>query len=340
MLLDNALLLSLLPAAVVVGFSTGEETTANVCQDFQIPVNITSTRFLLNIEIEDNWDAVDSIFNATRRDTLTTFQPVTGNITVAARYNIGATFCTPELGGKKSETVLLLTHGSMQGREFVPYWNPTFNGSDRYNFVQHALNTGYSVFLYDRIGNGQSSRPDPISEVQYQPQVEILSTLANLVKDKQSPYTLGVKVNKIVHVGHSFGSFIVLSSTINSPVGLIDGVILTGFSGVFTWLGLFTTGGQARVAALSQPSKWGSLLHGYLTPVDIYALSYGGFKSPYFDHDVAQSLFDQQYPVAIGEQLTAGTTVLNLSAIQVPVQVGSHPVSELNFSTLAMVVGS
>ena len=155
--------------------------------------------------------------------------------------------------------------------------------------------------------------------------MEILAALNKLVKNSHSPYTLGIKVNKTIHVGHSFGSFIVLSAVAGNPVGFVDGVILTGFSGLFNWLGLFTSGGQARVAALSQPSKWGSLSHGYLTPIDLYALTYGGFKSPYFDHDVAKSLFDQQYPFALGELLSAGATVLNLSAIEVPVQVGPRP---------------
>ncbi|KUJ13619.1 alpha/beta-hydrolase [Mollisia scopiformis] len=305
-------------ASASFSYTSRDITTSSTCQNFLIPINVTSIRFLLDIEINDDWDAVDYIFNATRRDTLTAFQPIVGNVTAASQYNIGATFCAPKTKGTKSETVLLLTHGSMQGRE---YWNPAFSGSDPYNFVKHALNAGYSVFLYDRIGNGQSSRPDPVTEVQYPVQVEMLTTLAKLVKTRQSLYTLGVKVNKIVHVAHSFGSFIALSSTASSPTGLVDGVVLTGFSGYFQWLSLFTSGGQARVAALSQPSNWGSLPHGYLTPVDIYALSYGGFKSPYFDHGIAQSLFDQQYPFAIGELLSAGATVLNLSAIEVPVQV-------------------
>ena len=173
-----------------------------------------------------------------------------------------------------------------------------------------------------------SNRPDPIAEVQYPPQVELLAALTKLVKNINSAYTLGVKVNKVIYIGHSFGSFIVLSAVAGSPVGFVDGVILTGFSGLFNWLSLFTSGGQARVAAFSQPSKGGSLPHGYLTPVDLYALTYGGFKSPYFDHDVAKLLFDQQYPFALGELLSAGATVLNLSAIEVPVQVGLRPSSD------------
>jgi hypothetical protein len=91
---------------------------------------------------------------------------------------------------------------------------------------------------------------------------------------------------------------------------------------VYDWLELFTSGGQARVAALSQPEKWGLFPHGYLVPVDAYAASYGGFKSPYFDHAVAQWLSKTQVPYAIGELLTASTIIPDLSLIKTPVQVG------------------
>lgn len=91
---------------------------------------------------------------------------------------------------------------------------------------------------------------------------------------------------------------------------------------MYDWLELFTSGGQARVAALSQPEKWGLFPHGYLVPVDAYAASYGGFKSPYFDHAVAQWLSETQVPYAIGELLTASTIIPDLSLIKTPVQVG------------------
>ena len=165
-------------------------------------------------------------------------------------------------------------------------------------------------------------RPDPVAQVQFAPQVQILASLARLLRQPNSPYTLGTTIRRIVHVGHSFGSF--LSAAVlatNESASLGDGLILTGFSGLFDWISLFTSGGQARVAALAFPSKWPSLSHGYLVPVDEYAAAYGGFKTPFFDHAVAKFLYDTQSPFAIGELLTAATFPLDFSLLRIPVQV-------------------
>lgn len=107
-----------------------DNTKSKLCQDLLISVHTTSTRFLLDVNIDDNWDAVDYIFSSTHRDSFIAFQPIVGYVTVAAQYNIGATFCAPKIGGKNSETVLLLTHGSMQGREFISLQRWSFGPAD------------------------------------------------------------------------------------------------------------------------------------------------------------------------------------------------------------------
>ncbi len=227
------------------------------------------------------------------------------------------------------------------------YWNPVFPGSERYNFVQHALDAGYSVFFYDRLGSGLSDQyllplpplssfsnpslttfsPSPLTRVQFAPQVSILATLTRLLQLPSSPYTLNTRIRKVVQVGHSFGAFLsaAVLATTDQSTSAGDGLVLTGFSGRFEWLSLFTSGGQARVAALQRPEKWGSLAHGYLVPVDQYSAAYGGFKSPFFEKRVAEWLYGAQKPFAIGEGLTGVTWPLDFGAIKVPVQVCSRP---------------
>lgn len=166
------------------------------------------------------------------------------------------------------------------------------------------------------------SRPDPIVKVQFAVQAQILAKLTQLLRQPNSPYTLGTTVRRTVHVGHSFGSFLTLAAVAsNLTTRLTDGLVLTGYSGQYDWLQLFTAGGQARVAALSQPKTWSNLPHGYLVPVDVYAAAYGGFKAPYFDHAVAEKLQESQTPYAIGELVTAATVVPPLSRVTVPIQV-------------------
>lgn len=93
-------------------------SSSSVCADFLIPVNITSQHAILDIEIGDNWDVEDYIFNSTRRDSLTTFKPIIGEVNASAEYRIGATFCTPKSKINATGTALLLTHGSMVDRKY------------------------------------------------------------------------------------------------------------------------------------------------------------------------------------------------------------------------------
>ncbi|KAK5654595.1 hypothetical protein OQA88_7225 [Cercophora sp. LCS_1] len=292
------------------------------CTTFRIPLDITAPYYTIDIAINTNWDLASYIFNSSRRDSRQTFHPIVSNQTLTTTPTIAATFCTPTTPSTNASTVLLLTHGSMVDGN---YWNPS--DYPQYSFVHHALSAGYSVLYYDRLGTGASTRDDPISRVQFAPQVEILRALTRLVQKPNSPYTPGITATKIVQVGHSFGAFIaaaVLAAPDQPPLG--DGLVLTGFSGLFDYIGLWTTGGQARSAALHNPKKFGAWPKGYLVPVDEYAFAYGGFKEPFFDRKVATWLYERQAPYAIGELLTAGTFPLDFSKIEKPVQVviGRH----------------
>lgn len=39
----------------------------------------------------------------------------------------------------------------------ISYWNFPYQ-PEKYNFAQFAINKGYSIFFYDRLGNGISSK--------------------------------------------------------------------------------------------------------------------------------------------------------------------------------------
>lgn len=165
--------LSLLLLSALKVYPASAQTTTNNCHDLTIPVTVTSPRYLLNITIENNYDAEDFTVNISRRDSATAFNPISGNTSATASYSIGATYCTPAKPTAKASTVLVLTHGLGIDRRYscsssplrnfrtnVPsrrYWDPQFNGSDHYSFVRAALAEGYSVFYYDRISGGKSS---------------------------------------------------------------------------------------------------------------------------------------------------------------------------------------
>ncbi|KAK1751361.1 alpha/beta-hydrolase [Echria macrotheca] len=313
----SLLLLLLFTTAALAGPPSKPDKT---CTPFRIPLNITAPYYNIDISIATNWDLSSYIFNASRRDSQQVFHPITSNQTLTTYPTIAATFCTPSTPTANSSTLLLLTHGSMTSGI---YWDPP--AYPQHSFVQHALAAGYSVFYYDRLGTGSSSLDDPISRVQYAPQVEILRQLTTLLRGSSSSspsrYTPGASISKIVQVGHSFGAFLAASAIASDDDPRGDALVLTGFSGLFAYLGLWTTGGQARVAALQDPKKFGTFAKGYLVPADEYAFAFGGFKEPFFDRKVTGWLWERQAPFAIAELLTAGTFPLDFGKVKTPVQV-------------------
>jgi pimeloyl-ACP methyl ester carboxylesterase len=94
------------------------------------------------------------------------------------------------------------------------------------------MDAGYSILIYDRLGTGQSEKPDAYDIVQGPPQIEILNQLIVLARAGKlglSELQLTVpKFNKVVVVGHSIGS-IVTSGLLSRHPSAADGAVLTGF---------------------------------------------------------------------------------------------------------------
>ncbi|KAJ7773962.1 Alpha/Beta hydrolase protein [Mycena metata] len=292
------------------------------CQFFTIPLkNISAPSFKLSFEIKTQFDVNDWTINEARRDSATTFNPIAGPSTTTGDFSISARFCTPVKQTNVSQTVLVMTHGLGADKT---YWDPslTLAGGAQYSLTQAALARGYSVFTYDRLGTGQSTKADPHNVVQFPIQVEILAALTRLLLAPNSTYTLKTPIKSTFHFGHSYGSFVAASLAAQYPE-LAGGISLSGYSGLFDFFNVFIAGWQSRIAAQLDPSRWGKLQSGYLTPVDIYADSYEDFKTPYFDHAVAEWVTTTKSPYAVGELATLGQTFYNFSSYTKPVQVYS-----------------
>lgn len=143
------------------------------CQDYTIPVTATSEVRLWNgTRWTDNYGYIDVVSTLSSRTSAGFPQPYGEPVNQTASYNVSATFCTPQKAGQHSKTVLFATHGLAFDRGQVPpppwkirilltqphsYWNSPYE-PDKYNFVQYAVNKGYSVFFYDRVGVGKSTK--------------------------------------------------------------------------------------------------------------------------------------------------------------------------------------
>lgn len=111
-----------------------------------------------------------------------------------------------------------------------------------YSYVDATLASGYSILTYDRLGVGQSSKPDGLNVVQLTIQIEILKALTDLARagtlissstivgGGAGSVSSSYKPDKVVHVGHSYGSFLSLALVAKYPTAATsDGVVLTGF---------------------------------------------------------------------------------------------------------------
>ncbi|KAJ7140036.1 Alpha/Beta hydrolase protein [Mycena crocata] len=297
---------------------TARSASEYTCTSYTVPLkNVSAPSFDLTFEIKTQWDITDWTINEARRDSSSAFNGIAGPSTVVGDFDISARFCTPNQATKLSQTVLVMTHGLGADKT---YWDPTFAEAEKYSLVHAALEAGYSVFHYDRLGTGQSTKADPHNVVQFTIQVEILASLTRLLLGPSSPQTLNVSLSSAVHFGHSYGSYITAALASAYPE-LTAGISLSGYSGVLDYFNILIAGWQSRVASLLDPVRWGHLQPGYVTPVDLYADTYLEFKSPFFDHAVAEWGASVKSPYAIGELATLGQTPYDTSSFNKPVQV-------------------
>lgn len=125
------------------------------------------------------------------------------------------------------------------------YWDNEVNPREN-SYLDAAITQGYSLLTYDRLGTGQSEIPDDAYDiVQIPTDVEILAGLTQLARSGQllssstivatttnasaaNSFTAANPPSKIIHIGHSLGSYIT-SGFLSRHGGLSDGSVLTGY---------------------------------------------------------------------------------------------------------------
>ncbi|XXG98410.1 uracil permease [Hypoxylon texense] len=295
---------------------------AKNCMNLTVPISIAArnARFTLqapasNIEVTDftlnlAQPGVNYTAKVLSNGTEGPFADVSGH------YTIGATYCTPSSGPGK--TLQILTHGIAFDRW---YWDfPSSNFPLSYSYVDAALARGYSVFFYDRLGLGESSHGEPVNEIQAPLEVQALRALTTKLR---SGRVAGIDdtYDKVVHVGHSFGSIQTYALAAAYP-GLSDGVALTGFSqaiGSFVAYFLFAAGfveasGTGAPALAAYPP-------GYLASPDVSAVQTNFFAPGNFDPAVLEAAYAAGQPVTVGELMTIGTVAAGNNSFTGPVQV-------------------
>lgn len=255
-----------------VGLSAGKQA---VCVNGALSVPASATNTILRLSSPTTQYNATEIFQELFQAGSTSVARAQGGTrTVQGTFSINGNLCVPADPAKRSavKTVEILTHGV--GLE-KSYWDI----APGYSYVDAAAAAGYATFAYDRLGVGQSAHPDPIQEVQAALEVEILHGLAQIFRSKKID---GHGFTNVVGVGHSFGSILQVGVNSKYPKDF-DGVVLTAFANTLTNLPYTILANNPSIAALNQPSRFGSLPYGYLVHKDAIAIQQVFFRYPYFD---------------------------------------------------------
>jgi pimeloyl-ACP methyl ester carboxylesterase len=196
------------------------------------------------------------------------------------------------------------------------YWS---FGNATYNYVLAARSAGYATLAYDRLGAGQSDHPDPYLDVQGRTQVAILVKLTQLARDGHLSPRIP-KPQKVVHVGHSYGSLL-SNALVAAQPNLSDGLILTGFTHNTTWISFFEMALSFHLARENNPHRFGQLSSGYITWGDKYDNQAAFFNAPFFDIAVLELAEQTKTPFALAELLSFMTLSLPSPQFEGPVLV-------------------
>ncbi len=128
------------------------------------------------------------------------------------------------------------------------------------------------------------------------------------------------KFEKIVHVGHSFGSILTYELVAMHP-DISDGIILTGYSQNGTYVSAISAGMNWQVARMNQPARFGNHSTGYLTWSNLGSNQYGFFKPGYFDTQMLTHSEANKMPATLGEMLTLGSQPRSAPEFKGPVMV-------------------
>ncbi|KAK3068261.1 hypothetical protein LTR53_014320 [Teratosphaeriaceae sp. CCFEE 6253] len=276
-----------------------------------VPVSATNVRFTLPT-VDDSLEAVQWAIEDSRR---TNVNRTSGTIAINQTFSIATQLCVPAHGAKKDH-LQILTHGHFANHK---YWDVRVQ-PEEYSQVESLLAAGYSVLNYDRLTVGDSERPDAYAVAQTQVEVEILRHLVLMARDGRllhlapapAPTT---QFNKIIVVGHSYGSKLTLA-LLAQYSALVDAAIINGqlppVTGDAEPVGASLIFGP-RFAAEADPIRWRGYGSGYIAMADLHTLQMtffarrdAGYPSGFDDALLAYAWDEVSTPLAAGEWLSRG----------------------------------
>lgn len=224
---------------------------------------------------------------------------VGGDVPNHKTYDIWTQLCLPESQDEK-KTVEIAVHGYGFDHK---YWD--FGGAgSKYNYVEAALKAGHGILIFDRLGTGDSAKPDGITEVQTPTETEITAELIKYLRNKPN----GTDFERVIGVGHSYGSVLLINVASKYPE-LLDASVITGFAPYGPAFRAAFAGLGMTIAKEDDPSRFGNLPTSYWTTADIVALQQVFFRYPSFDNEVILAAEANKQTVTLGEALTQNAEI-------------------------------
>ncbi|CAL8576426.1 hypothetical protein XPA_002310 [Xanthoria parietina] len=228
---------------------------AKQCLNITVPVSVSARNGVFNIPtLEGNADATTFAQNLTSIRGNFTQEALLGYETVAGEFDISVKFCKPDAENGTNPTVQVLTHGLGFDKA---YWDLPFNDYN-YSYIDVAVDHyGFCTLSIDRLGEGNSSKADPLSVLQAPAEMSAIFELTMMLRNGTLP-NVPRAFNKIVHVGHSFGSALSYLLAVMHPTAS-DGLVLTGFSQNGSFLPTTVASWDNKLARLNQPLRFGNI---------------------------------------------------------------------------------
>lgn len=145
-----------------------------------------------------------------------------------------------------------------------------------------------------------SDRGDPVQEIQAYLEVDALRALTEQLRGGEIS-DISNAFDKVVHVGHSFGSEHSYLLTAMHP-NISDGIVLTGFSATGDYLPYFALGGNF----VDAPNAGLDYQHGYLAAGGESGVQTNFFSPGSFPPEFLTFATTNGQPVTLGELLTIG----------------------------------
>ncbi|KAG7008702.1 cryptochrome-2 [Physcia stellaris] len=314
---------------ILVVFALFNAVASKRCTSITIPVDIHARNGIFSVSIpHNNFDVTRFVLNLTSASGNFTNTSLAGYATVVGTAHISAVFCAPKTMPKKP-VVQFLTHGIGYDKT---YWDLPYDNFKN-SYVDAAVRDyRFCTLAIDRFGIGNSTVSDPLRVVQAPVTMATIQGITRMLRDGTVP-SVPYRFDKVVHVGHSFGSALTYELVAADPAAS-DGIIMTGISFNGKWASAAVAGLNLELASLNQPARFGNassgrttepnmenLPDGYVTWSNIQANKYIFFAPAGSDLAALEYSEAHKMPATIGEFLTLGSLPATAPEFKGPVLV-------------------